>query len=298
MLALLSPTKTLDLAPLPSKLLASQPALLNQTRLVINELQKHSTAQLKALLGVSDKLAQLNHERYREFDKQPAKQAMFAFSGPAFQTLAPLTFSDADVAYAQQHVRILSGVYGVLRPCDLIRPYRLDMGKKLKVGDSIGMYSFWGPRISEQLNFELPSVASGGGGAASAAAAASAEDEHDDDDKAKRKRAKTSSKGGATKKKTSTDEEEGECSGAEDGAKQPPVRFILNCASEEYSKSVVRSELTVPVVDVRFQEPSGRSTAIYSKRARGMMCRFVVQERVNTLEGIKRFSGGYMCLCV
>ena len=245
MLALLSPAKTLDLSPLATALQSSKPALLKHANVVVKELQQHSLAQLKALLGVSDNLAKLNHGRYKNFHKQDEKQAMFTFDGPAFKGLAPLTMSEDDVEFAQAHLRILSGVYGILRPCDMIRPYRLDMGKKLKIGDTVGMYKFWGTRLSEQINKEMP-----------------------EGDKPLKK-----SKAG--------------------GADTGPTQFILNCASKEYSKSVVPSALNVPIVDVVFKEPSGKTVAVFAKRARGMMCRYLIQERVNDLERAKLFRGAW-----
>jgi cytoplasmic iron level regulating protein YaaA (DUF328/UPF0246 family) len=156
MLALLSPAKTLDLTPLSGAVRASTPVLLKEAGVVVKHLQRLSLVQLKALLGVSDSLAKVNLDRYKQFDAQAQKQAAFAFDGPAFRGLAASRFTSADLDFAQDHLRILSGVYGVLRPCDLVRPYRLDMGKKLRVGDSEGLYKFWGTRISEALGKELP----------------------------------------------------------------------------------------------------------------------------------------------
>ena len=211
MLALLSPAKTLDLTPISNAILASKPALLKQTKTVVKELQKLSYAQLKSLLGVSDNLARLNYDRYKEFHKQADKQAAFTFMGPAFQCLDAKSMSPDDLEFAQSHLRILSGVYGILRPCDLVKPYRLDMGKKLKVGDGVGMYQFWGTKLAEQINKEMPSATPS----------------------TARKKAKKESKSSVA-----------------------PVQFVLNCASTEYSKSVVRDALDVPVIDCIFKVSS------------------------------------------
>ena len=252
MLALLSPAKTLDLAPLSNAVLASQPALLKEARVVVKHLQKMSLAQLKSLLGVSDNLAKLNHGRYKQFEKQEQKQAMFSFAGPAFKCLGAPTLSAEDVEFAQSHLRILSGVYGILRPCDLIRPYRLDMGKKLKIGEDVGMYKYWGTKLSERINRDMPPPT---------------------------KAVKSETK----KTATSSDSDDA------------PPQFVLNCASQEYSKSVDREALEVPVIDCVFKEPTGRTVAVFAKRARGMMCRFLIQERVNDLAGVKRFTGVVLC---
>ena len=261
MLAILSPTKTLDFTPLKKVVKKSRPAFLKYTNQVVEEIQKLSYSELKKLLGVSDKLAHLNFERYENFHEQDEKQAMFAFDGPAFKCLGAKSLSKEDVAFAQGHLRILSGVYGVLRPCDMIRPYRLDMGKKLKVNDNVGMYKFWGTRLAAQINKEMP-------------------EPEGLDSKPKRKKAR---RGKAKAADAEADEDENE---DDEG-----VQFILNCASTEYSKAVVRKALKVPVVDCVFKEPNGRTVGIYAKKARGMMCRYLIQERVNTLEGVTQFTG-------
>lgn len=258
MLALLSPAKTLDLTPLSNAVLASKPALLKEAGVVVKHLQKLSLAQLKSLLGVSDNLAKLNHSRYKQFEKQEQKQAMFSFAGPAFKCLGAPTLSAEDVEFAQSHLRILSGVYGILRPCDLIRPYRLDMGKKLKIGEDVGMYKYWGTKLSEHINREMPEPS------------------------------KLLAKSKKNKTTTAT------TAASSDGDNGPP-QFILNCASQEYSKSVDRKALAVPVIDCVFKEPTGRTVAVFAKRARGMMCRFLIQERVNDLAGVKRFTGAALC---
>jgi uncharacterized protein len=110
-----------------------------------------SKGQLKALLGVSDSLASLNFSRYKNFDKQADKQAMWLYSGPAFKALSPQGFGPKQIAFAQAHLRILSGLYGLLRPCDGVRPYRLDMGKKLKVHPHSDLYSFWKGPIAQTI---------------------------------------------------------------------------------------------------------------------------------------------------
>ncbi|GAB5359434.1 hypothetical protein AAMO2058_000543700 [Amorphochlora amoebiformis] len=161
MILLLSPTKTLD-----ESRMASPPKCVTQPRFaqgeapmksVLENLQKLSKPKLKSLLGVSDSLATLNHKRYSAFDDQPAKPCMWMYKGPAFQALSPQGFSEEAVEYAQGHVRILSGLYGLLRPCDEIKPYRIDMGKKLAIGDCKNLYEFWKPRIASVVSKDLVS---------------------------------------------------------------------------------------------------------------------------------------------
>jgi len=101
---------------------------------VLTELQGLTKSKLKSLLGVSDGLATLNYNRYKGFKAQPSKPAMWMYTGAVFQAMKPHGFDEAQEEYAQKHVRILSGLYGLLRPKDVIQPYRIDMGKKLSVG--------------------------------------------------------------------------------------------------------------------------------------------------------------------
>ena len=118
-------------------------------------MQGLSRAKLRTLLGVSDSLTSLNFGRYKNFDEQTEKQAAWLYDGPAFRALGASDFSSAQVQRLQASVRILSGLYGILRPCDLVRPYRLDMGKRLSVGSCKDLYGYWRPRIAPSLVDEL-----------------------------------------------------------------------------------------------------------------------------------------------
>lgn len=164
MLILLSPAKTLDFKrPAPTKK-ATQPAMLEQSEVLVETLRNYSARRLSSLMDISPQLGALNRDRYSEwhtpFTKNNAKQALFAFKGDVYVGLEAESLSEDDVEYAQKHVRILSGLYGALRPLDLIQPYRLEMGTKLKNVRGRNLYEFWGDGITEQLNRQLKSIKS------------------------------------------------------------------------------------------------------------------------------------------
>eukprot|EP00466_Bigelowiella_natans_P020295 jgi/Bigna1/90988/estExt_fgenesh1_pg.C_850032 len=125
---------------------------------VLGELRSLTKPKLQSLLGINDNLGKLNYQRYKDWDDLPPKQAMWMYSGPAFKALGPEKFTADNVDYAQSHVRILSGLYGLLKPCDLIKPYRIDMGKKLQVNGCKDLYAHWRPHIRGFLRKELQRV--------------------------------------------------------------------------------------------------------------------------------------------
>lgn len=157
MLILLSPAKTLDMTPVDRQ--ATQPRLLNDTEQLAKVLRKKSRADIQDLMHVSENLADLNHERFQAFSlpftQENAKPAGLAFRGDVYQDLEAHTFSDAEFDFANQQIRILSGLYGVLRPSDLMQAYRLEMGTKLKNRRGKNLYEFWGNRITKILNEDL-----------------------------------------------------------------------------------------------------------------------------------------------
>lgn len=161
MLVLLSPAKTLDFSPvdLPT---VTQPRFPGATTRLAEVLRKHSAGKLSDLMHMSAQLGALNAERYQAFDSPgsvaAAKPALLAFKGDVYRGLEADDFDAGDLAFAQDHVRTLSGLYGLLRPLDLIQPYRLEMGTKLKVGQAKDLYEFWGSRITEALRDDLESV--------------------------------------------------------------------------------------------------------------------------------------------
>lgn len=159
MLILLSPSKAQDFEAPASTRVFSEPALLDQSKILLKELQKLSAKQIATLMGVSGKIATLNHKRYRKFSTpftpQNAKQAAFAFEGDVYQGLDAASLDEVTLSFAQSHIRILSGFYGVLRPLDLIQPYRLEMKIRLKNPRGKDLYAFWGDRIARELAHEL-----------------------------------------------------------------------------------------------------------------------------------------------
>ncbi len=164
MLILISPAKTLDFETPSNAPKHSQPALLSKSEVLINELSTKSPADLEKLMGISGKLAELNVERYhqwsRPFTEKNAKQALLAFKGDVYTGLEAEKFSDEDFIYAQDHLRILSGLYGVIRPLDLIQPYRLEMGTRLANEGGKNLYEFWGSDITLALNKQLAKLKS------------------------------------------------------------------------------------------------------------------------------------------
>jgi len=162
MLILISPAKTLDFESPAVAKKHTQPSMLAQSEQLIDVLSTKSPADIEKLMKISPKLAELNVERYhqwsRPFNKSNAKQAVLAFKGDVYTGLEAETFNDAEFAYAQDHLRILSGLYGVLRPLDLIQPYRLEMGTRLENDAGKNLYEFWGNSITQKINKQLKAI--------------------------------------------------------------------------------------------------------------------------------------------
>ncbi len=162
MIVLLSPSKTLDFETKPAIATHTQPQFLADSKKLIKELRRYSPAELSSLMEISDKLAQLNAGRYRAF-KTPftpanARQALLAFKGDVYEGLDVATYDKGDFTFAQNHIRILSGLYGLLRPLDLIQPYRLEMGISLPNPAGKDLYRFWNERITQAINAEKPKL--------------------------------------------------------------------------------------------------------------------------------------------
>ena len=159
MLTLLSPAKKLNYDPAQTALDATQPRLTQDTLELAKVAKTQSADDLKRLMHISDNLANLNAERFKAFNlkgqSNSAKSAGLAFDGDVYWGLEAKTMSDDDLAYAQEHLRILSGLYGVLRPLDAIQPYRLEMGTKLATKRGRSLYDFWGSTIGELLKADL-----------------------------------------------------------------------------------------------------------------------------------------------
>jgi len=239
MLAVLSPAKSLDLEPAPEELPHTQPALLAETARLAVTARRQSSKKLMALMHISGKLADLNRERFAAWSEEHtplnSKQAALMFAGDTYRGFDAATLSAADLSYAQDHVAILSGFYGALRPLDLAQPYRLEMGTSLKTRRGSNLYAFWKDRITKHLLAQLAA--------------------HED-------------------------------------------QTIVNCASNEYFSALQRRKLP-RVLDVQFKELRGdgrlQMISFFAKRARGAMARYIVQERVETADGVQGFDrDGYV----
>ena len=159
MLILISPAKSLDFETKSTSLNYSEACFLKESNALIKKLRKFSTDEIADFMGISPKLAQLNFERFVNwqlpFNMENAKQAILAFTGDVYTGLDASTLNESELQTAQTDLRILSGLYGVLKPLDLIQAYRLEMGKKLQTTKSKNLYEFWGDKITNEINKTL-----------------------------------------------------------------------------------------------------------------------------------------------
>ena len=238
MLTLLSPAKKLNLDPIDSPLELTRPRLDTDMRELAQVAKRQSAADLKRLMHISDALAELNHARFKAFDlagqSNSAKPAGLTFDGDVYWGLEAKSLDPATLAYAQDHLRILSGLYGLLRPLDQIQPYRLEMGTRLATARGKTLYDFWGDRISAALEGDLA--------------------DHAD-------------------------------------------RTIVNLASDEYFTAIDRAALAAPVVTAMFlnlKEGEARKLMYHVKFGRGLMARWIMQNRIAKAEDLKHFDAeGY-----
>lgn len=163
MLMLLSPAKKLDYDSTVRTALHTQPQFVPQAQALIDILRTKGAADIAAMMNLSDALVDLNMQRYAQwqpsFDLSDSRQAILAFNGDVYEGLEAPSLSDAQLQWAQEHLAILSGLYGVLRPLDLMRPYRLEMGTKLQNGQGGTLYAYWGSQLAQYLNEHLQSHA-------------------------------------------------------------------------------------------------------------------------------------------
>jgi cytoplasmic iron level regulating protein YaaA (DUF328/UPF0246 family) len=156
MLALISPAKKLDFAPLPTPLPATSPQFPDDARELVETARALSRGGLQRLMKLSDSLTELNYTRFKDFDlsdtTENRKQAALAFAGDTYAGLEASSLNDADLHYGQAHLRILSGLYGLLRPLDLIQPYRLEMGRRLGNHRGGDLYDYWGDKIRQAVD--------------------------------------------------------------------------------------------------------------------------------------------------
>ena len=220
MLFLLSPAKKLDLSGAASVM--NSPILGTEADYLAGLCKKFSKAELMKLSGTSETIAAENLERWKKFHSNPAKAASLAFDGPAYRGLDAGKFNNAEKKYAHKNIRILSGLYGLLKAFDGIKPYRLEMGTKIKNKRGDNLYDYWGDLIAKELLKE------GGGSSA----------------------------------------------------------VIVNCASQEYAKSVLPYLKSATVITCEFPGP-----AVYAKKARGMVCRYAAQKNCTKPEELKQFTG-------
>ena len=159
MLAILSPAKTLDYQTPLTTNKSTQPDFNTESKELIATLRKFAPAEIGSLMKISDNLAELNHRRYAEWQNQAnednARPALFAFKGDVYLGLDAQTLGARDINFAQKHLRVLSGLHGLLRPLDLIQPYRLEMGTRLATRRGSNLYQFWGNKVTDNINKAL-----------------------------------------------------------------------------------------------------------------------------------------------
>ncbi len=233
MIAIVSPAKSLDFeqtidAP------RTKARFFDRSKELLEVLKEKNEADLQSLMDISDSLAELNVYRFRTFStrhtEKNSKQSMFAFKGDVYIGLEAEDFTAEDIDFAQDHFRILSGLYGLLRPLDAIQPYRLEMGTQLKVNGYSNLYEFWGDTIAKSINRDL--------------------------------------------------------------SKQGD-KILINLASQEYFRSVDRKALKAKVIDVEFKDfKNGQYKIIsfFAKKARGMMSRYIIKNRISDPVDLKGFD--------
>jgi len=235
MLVVISPAKKLDYSSSIEAPLLSQPALLDHAEELSIGLKALAPQDVSSLMHLSDKLGALNYERFQEwqtpFNADNARAAVLAFKGDVYQGLDADSMSAEDLHWAQDHLRILSGLYGVLRPLDLMQAYRLEMGTKFASQRGKDLYQFWGDIITAELNRVESSV-------------------------------------------------------------------LVNLASNEYFKSVHKKDISARIVTPVFMDKKDHKYKIisfYAKKARGLMSRYIIQNRITEIEQINQFdSDGYV----
>ena len=158
MLILISPAKTLDLSNnVPDKIISSEPYFYKEALQLVGLLQKYSPQELEKLMNLSDKLSELNYQRFQGFKlKKTTKAAIYTYKGDVYEQLELMDYTQEQIEFANQHLRIISGLYGILKPLDSIKPYRLEMSINLANSKGKNLYSFWGDKLSNYLKSEHP----------------------------------------------------------------------------------------------------------------------------------------------
>jgi len=234
MLIVISPAKTLDFeTPVPTSK-STLPDFLPRSSELIEDVRRLAPDDLRELMGISEPLAELNHQRFMNwsepFTQGNARQSILAFKGDVYTGLDAGTMKASDFNFAQKRLRILSGLYGVLRPLDLMQPYRLEMGLKFANRGGKNLYEFWGSEISDSI-------------------------------------------GAALKKSRS--------------------KVLVNLASNEYFKAVKSKQLEAEVITPIFKDLKNgkyRVISFFAKKARGQMARYIIDQRLEDVAGIKKFK--------
>ncbi|MEI9906492.1 MAG: peroxide stress protein YaaA [Asticcacaulis sp.] len=234
MLTLLSPAKSLDTTPHDAGIDSTEPRFADQSARLLKSLKRLKPKAIGELMGISKALSELNYRRFQTFDDQPAMPAAFMFDGDVYTGLQARNIDAAALKWMQSHVIILSGFYGALRPLDLIRPYRLEMGSALKTGRYASLYEFWGDTLAKSLTAEV---------------------------------------------------------------KAQGQDTLVNLASQEYARAALTKALKLQVISPRFLEIKGNDARIisfFAKKARGLMARYMIDHRIDTVDRLKDFNtAGY-----
>lgn len=234
MITLLSPAKKMKFGELETSLSPTKPRMGADTKALAKVAKTQSADDLKRLMHISDNLAALNAERFKAFHldgkSNSAAPAGLTFDGDVYWGLDARNLDEDTLSYAQNHLRILSGLYGVLRPMDAIQPYRLEMGTKLATARGKSLYEFWDNKIAKSLKTDLADHADG---------------------------------------------------------------TIVNLASNEYFKAVDKDTLGAPIINAKFlnvKDGKARALMYYAKFGRGLMARWIMENRVDRAEGLKDFN--------
>jgi cytoplasmic iron level regulating protein YaaA (DUF328/UPF0246 family) len=232
MLLVISPAKSLELEkPFPANL-ASMPVFEKEPHTLIKTLKKLKQKDIESIFGLSEKLAELNYIRFQEFEKDDTIQrpAIFTFDGDVYTGLDAFSLDKNQLQLAQNQVRILSGLYGLLKPLDLIKPYRLEMGTKLAFGKAPNLYHFWKEKITKEINQTLS---------------------------------------------------------------ENPHEVLVNLASIEYFSAIDPKKIKKPIIQCEFLEKKDtdyKNISFFSKKARGLMTRFVIDMKIEKPEHLKAFD--------
>ncbi|MBA2629005.1 MAG: YaaA family protein [Rickettsiaceae bacterium] len=155
MISIISPAKSMNFDPVDSSIFFTEPEEFEETKKLLRELKALSESEIKKIMVISDELAKLNFSRYQVFESLPTKQAVLAYNGDVYVKMGKETFSSGELTYSQDHLRIISGFYGLLKPLDKIRAYRLEMSIKLAKNAPDGLDKLWKEKVTKKLNHEL-----------------------------------------------------------------------------------------------------------------------------------------------